>query len=75
MGAILQPMQQLAHLLSQSVEVGGEESEFIFGSDLRPHRQMIYDQQGNIVTDAKYDQFAVHDGIEFPNSIEIERPG
>jgi outer membrane lipoprotein-sorting protein len=43
-------------------------------TDLRPHRQMIYDQQGNIVTDAKYDQFVDHEGIEFPNSIEIERP-
>ena len=43
-------------------------------TDLRPHRQMFYDQQGNIVTDAKYDQYENHDGIEFPNAIGIERP-
>lgn len=43
-------------------------------TDLRPHRQMIYDQQGNVVTDARYDQYKTYDGIEFPDTIEIERP-
>lgn len=43
-------------------------------TDLRPHRQMIYDQQGNVVTDVKYDQYADYNGIEFPNAIAIERP-
>jgi len=43
-------------------------------TDLLPHRQMIYDQQGNVVTDARYDQYKEHDGVEFPDSIEIERP-
>lgn len=43
-------------------------------TDLRPHRQMIYDQQGNVVTDARYDQYKDHDGLEFPETIEIERP-
>ena len=43
-------------------------------TDLRPHRQMIYDQQGNVVTDAKYDKYADYDGVEFPSTIEIERP-
>jgi len=43
-------------------------------TDLRPHRQLIYDQQGNVVTDAKYDKYADYDGIEFPSRIEIERP-
>lgn len=35
---------------------------------------MIYDQQGNVVTDAKYDKYADYDGVEFPSTIEIERP-
>ena len=35
---------------------------------------MIYDQQGNVVTDAKYDKYTEYDGIEFPSTIEIERP-
>jgi len=43
-------------------------------SDLMPHRQQIYDQQGNVVTDAKYDKYTEYDGIEFPSTIEIERP-
>jgi outer membrane lipoprotein-sorting protein len=43
-------------------------------TDLRPHRQMIYDQQGNVVTNAKYDRYTDYNGIEFPNVIEIERP-
>jgi outer membrane lipoprotein-sorting protein len=43
-------------------------------TDLRPHRQMIYDQNGNVVTDAKYDQYQDYGGIEFPSTIEIERP-
>lgn len=43
-------------------------------TDLLPHRQMIYDQQGNVVTDARYDQYKDHDGVEFPDTIEIERP-
>jgi outer membrane lipoprotein-sorting protein len=43
-------------------------------TDLRPHRQLIYDQQGNVVTDARYDQFKDYGGIEFPSIIEIERP-
>lgn len=43
-------------------------------TDLRPHRQLIYDQQGNVMTDARYDQYQDHDGMEFPDTIEIERP-
>jgi outer membrane lipoprotein-sorting protein len=43
-------------------------------TDLRPHRQMIYDQQGNVVTDARYDRYTDYGGTEFPATIEIERP-
>jgi len=43
-------------------------------TDLLPHRQLIYDQAGRIVTDARYDQYNDHDGLEFPDTIEIERP-
>ena len=39
-----------------------------------PHRQQIYDQQGNVVTDARYHDYKDYSGIEFPSSIEIERP-
>jgi outer membrane lipoprotein-sorting protein len=43
-------------------------------TDLLPHRQQIYDQQGNVVTDARYQNFKDYGGIEFPSKIEIERP-
>ena len=43
-------------------------------SDLLPHRQQIYDQQGNVVTDARYQNYKDYSGIEFPSTIAIERP-
>jgi hypothetical protein len=43
-------------------------------SDLLPHRQRIFDETGNMVTDAHYDDFQNHEGIDFANEIEIWRP-
>jgi hypothetical protein len=43
-------------------------------SDLLPHRQQIYDQQGNVVTDARYQDYKDYAGTTFPATIEIERP-
>jgi outer membrane lipoprotein-sorting protein len=43
-------------------------------SDLLPHRQRIYDQEGNVATDARYQDYKDFAGISFPNIIEIERP-
>jgi outer membrane lipoprotein-sorting protein len=43
-------------------------------SDLLPHRQRIYDQQGNVATDAHYLDYKDFAGIMFPVTIEIERP-
>jgi len=42
--------------------------------DLLPHRQIVYDKFGNIATDAKYDDFAIYDGVNFPSTIDIWRP-
>jgi hypothetical protein len=42
--------------------------------DLLPHRQRIFDETGTMVTDATYDQFQNHEGIDFPNVIVIWRP-
>lgn len=42
--------------------------------DLLPYRQRIYDQQGNVETDAHYQSYKDFDGTEFPNTIVIERP-
>ena len=43
-------------------------------TDLVPHRQRIYDQQGNVVTDAHYQDYKNFGGTSFPATIEIERP-
>ena len=42
--------------------------------DLLPHRQLIYNEKGNLVTDAKYEDFRDYSGIDFPSQIEIWRP-
>jgi hypothetical protein len=43
-------------------------------TDLLPHRQRIYDQQGNVATDARYADYKDYAGTQFPSTIEIERP-
>jgi outer membrane lipoprotein-sorting protein len=42
--------------------------------DLLPHEQYIYDDRGNLVTDAHYAIYKSYDGAEFPSRIEIIRP-
>jgi len=42
--------------------------------DLLPHRQRIYDQQGNVVTEARYADYKDFDGTSFPTTVQIERP-
>ena len=49
--------------------------EIVFDrTTLVPHRQIIYDQQGNVATRATYQVYQDYNGISFPNVIEIERP-
>ncbi len=43
-------------------------------TDLLPYRQTIYDEQGNVATDVHYQNYKEYDAIQFPNTIEIERP-
>jgi outer membrane lipoprotein-sorting protein len=43
-------------------------------TDLEPHRLFIYDEQGELVTDAKYGEYQEYDGIRFPSQTELERP-
>ena len=43
-------------------------------TDLLPHRQLVYDQQGNAVSDAHYHEYKDYGGIQFPSTIEIEMP-
>ena len=43
-------------------------------TDLLPHRQLIYDQDGNLATDSRYEDYKDYDGVNFPSQIEIWRP-
>jgi Domain of unknown function (DUF4292) len=42
--------------------------------DMSLARQMIFDENGNILTDARYSQWHPYDNIPFPKHIEINRP-
>lgn len=42
--------------------------------DLLPHRQFIYDEEGNLITDARYANYKEFDGVAYPTRIEIYRP-
>ncbi len=51
------------------------ERKIIFGlTDLRPHRQVVYSDDGKVATDAKYAEYKDYDGVSFPSRIEIYRP-
>jgi len=43
-------------------------------TDLQPHRQYIYDNKGNLATDARYANYKDYDGVSFPSRLEIFRP-
>jgi outer membrane lipoprotein-sorting protein len=43
-------------------------------TDLLPHRQLIYDDSGNVATDTRYEAYKDHGGINFPTQIQIDRP-
>jgi hypothetical protein len=43
-------------------------------TNLRPHRQVYFDDDGSPVTDANYQAYKEYDGVSFPGYIDIERP-
>jgi outer membrane lipoprotein-sorting protein len=43
-------------------------------TDLLPHRQLVYDENGNLATDSRYEGYEDHNGVNFPSQIEILRP-
>lgn len=42
--------------------------------NLQMARQIIFDKEGNILTDARYSDWKPFDGVMFPKHIEIDRP-
>jgi hypothetical protein len=51
------------------------ERKIVFGrTDLKPHQQFIYSDDGKVATDAKYAAYKDYDGFSYPSRIEIYRP-
>jgi Domain of unknown function (DUF4292) len=51
-----------------------ERKIIISRTDLKPHEQFIYSEDGKIATDAKYAEYKDFSGAIFPSRIEIYRP-
>jgi hypothetical protein len=43
-------------------------------TDLKPHRQITYDEDGRVATDARYAEYKEYDSVSYPSRIEIRRP-
>jgi outer membrane lipoprotein-sorting protein len=43
-------------------------------TDLKPHRQYIYSENGKVATDARYAEYKDYNGTNFPSRIEIYMP-
>jgi outer membrane lipoprotein-sorting protein len=51
------------------------ERKIVFSrTDLLPHRQLIYNENGDLATNIRYDAYKDYNGISFPSQIEIWRP-
>ncbi len=71
---ILQPDYELT-VIRMVGKSGKLSRKIVIGrTDLKPHRQLIYDDDGKVVTDARYAEYKDFDGVSFPSRIEIFRP-
>ena len=62
-------------IIRREGDAGKLSRKIVFGrTDLKPHRQFIYDENGNVVTDARYAEYKDFNGVSFPSRIEIYRP-
>ena len=72
---VLQEDYELIVIRKKGDNEGVLTRKIVFGrTDLQPHRQYIYDDQGNLTTDARYANYKEYDGVTFASRIEISRP-
>jgi outer membrane lipoprotein-sorting protein len=72
---VLQEAYELIVIRKKGENEGMLSRKIVFSrTDLQPHRQYIYDEQGKLVTDARYANYKDYDGVSFPSRIEIFRP-
>ncbi len=43
-------------------------------TDMKPHRQFVYSDDGKVMTDARYAEYKDYNGFSFPSRIEISLP-
>jgi outer membrane lipoprotein-sorting protein len=43
-------------------------------TDLKPHRQLIYDEDGRVRTEALYEKYTPYDQVLLPAAVQIHRP-
>jgi hypothetical protein len=72
---VLQEDYELIVIRKKGENEGVLSRKIVFSrTDLQPHRQYIYDEHGNLATDARYANYKEYDGVSFPSRIEIYRP-
>jgi hypothetical protein len=72
---VLQDDYELIVIRKKSDNLGILARKIVFSRvDLKPHRQYIYDDQGKLITDAKYAAYKDYDAVNYPSRIEISRP-
>jgi outer membrane lipoprotein-sorting protein len=72
---VLQDDYELIVIRKKGKNEGMLSRKIVFSrTDLQPHRQYIYDDQGKLVTDARYAGYKDYDGVSFASRIEIFRP-
>ena len=72
---VLQEDYELTVITKKPGDGWGLARKIIFGrTDLKPHRQLIYSEDGKVTTDAHYAEYKDYDGVSFPSRIEIYRP-
>lgn len=66
----------ILHLIRESPDGSLRLNRTIWFSriDLHLSRELILDDSGNILTDARYSQWKIYDNVPFPKHIEINRP-
>ncbi|HEY6339630.1 MAG TPA: DUF4292 domain-containing protein [Candidatus Sulfotelmatobacter sp.] len=72
---VLQDDYELIVIQKKGEHEGVLSRKIVFSrTDLKPHEQYIYDDQGHLITDARYAEYKDYDGVKFPSRIEIRRP-
>jgi hypothetical protein len=72
---ILQDDYELLVIRKKGEKEGVLSRKIVFSrTDLKPHRQIIYEEDGKVATDARYAEYKDYGGVSYPSRIEIRRP-